>query len=158
MPIFEYTCIRDGYSEEKLFSYERSKLVEVICPQCSDAMVKLISMPAKTANAWHGNWTDGLDSTYYSSALGRKVANKREEAKILESRGFIAESDLGTDWMERKGAEVVQKRNAQDAKTEIYNKVLAETGDAAKAVETAFPARECLDGTLDKLYDEKISI
>ena len=158
MPIYEYRCARDGHREEKILSYERSKLVEVICPNCSDAMLKMVSMPAKTANAWHGNWTDGLDSNYYSSALGRKVSNKREEAKILESRGFIAESDLGVGWMERKGAEVVQKRNAQDAKTEIYNKVLAETGDAAKAVEEAFPARECLDGTLDKLYDDKISI
>jgi hypothetical protein len=158
MPIFEYRCARDGYREEKLFSYERSKLVEVICPHCSDAMLKLVSLPAKTAHAWHGNWTDGLDHTYYSHALGRKVANKREEAKILESRGFVAESDLGKDWIERKQSEVVEKRAAQDAKTDVYNKVLAETGDAAKAVETAFPARECLDGTLDKLYDEKISI
>jgi hypothetical protein len=89
MPIFEYRCARDGYREEKLFSYERSKLVEVICPHCSDAMLKLVSLPAKTAHAWHGNWTDGLDHTYYSHALGRKVANKREEAKILESRGFV---------------------------------------------------------------------
>ena len=158
MPIFEYRCARDGYREEKLFSYERSKLVEVICPHCSDAMVKLVSLPAKTANAWHGNWTDGLSHTYYSRALGKQVANKREEAKILESRGFVAESDLGKDWIERKQAEVVEKRNAQDAKTVVYNKVLAETGDAAKAVQTAFPANECLDGSLNNLYDEKISI
>jgi hypothetical protein len=38
----------------------------------------------------------------------------------------------------------------------ILNKVLKETGDAAKAVEKAFPAKECLDGTLDNLYSEKI--
>jgi hypothetical protein len=31
-------------------------------------------MPAKTPTAWNGGWTDGMDHTYYSQALGRKVA------------------------------------------------------------------------------------
>ena len=104
MPIYEWRCARDGYKTEKLMSYEKSQSVEVICPHCSDAMLKMVSMPAKTADAWHGGWTDGLQSSYFSTALGRRVANRREEAKILESRGFVAESDLGKDWIENKQA------------------------------------------------------
>jgi len=158
MPIYEFRCALDGFTAEKVMSYEKSKTVEVICPRCNSNMPKIVSLVAKTADGWHGNWTDGLQSNYYSKNLGRKVANKREEVKILESRGFVSESDLGKGWIEKKQAEIKSKKNAQDEKTDIYNKTLAETGDAAKAVEVAFPAHECLDGTLDNLYNEKISI
>lgn len=137
-------------------SYEQTKTCEVICPQCQNAMVKLMSMPAKTPTAWNGGWTDGMDHTYFSRALGRKVANKRVEEKILNDAGFVSESDLGQDWFEKRSAEVRERRAAQDEKSDIYHKTLEETGDAVKAVEAAFPAHECLDGTLDKIYNEKI--
>jgi len=121
-------------------------------------MTKLVAMPAKTPTAWNGGWTDGMDHTYYSRALGRKVANKREEEKILNAQGFVSESDLGKDWFETKQAEVRERAAEQDRRADVYNKTLAETGDANKAMTEAFPARDCLDGTLDKLYDQKITI
>lgn len=158
MPLYEWKCMRDGFKDELLMSYERSKTVEVICPHCGDAMIRLISMPAKTPTAWNGGWTDGLSHTMYSKALGRKVANRREEERIMNEQGFVAESELGEGWIEKKQAEVVERRQAQDKKTEIYQEALKETGDPVKAVERAFPTHECLDGTLDKLYDDKITI
>ena len=158
MPLYEWKCMRDGFKEELLMSYERSKQIEVICPHCGDAMNRLISMPAKTPTAWHGNWSEGMGHTYYSQALGRQVANKREEERILNANGFVAESELGEGWIEKKQAEIVEKKQKQDQKAELYQQTLAETGDAVKAVETAFPAHECLDGTLDNIYDEKITI
>jgi len=158
MPLYDWRCPTDGHKKELLMSYDRAKCAEVLCPLCQNAMVRLVSMPAKTATGWNGGWTDGMDHNQWSIALGRRVANKREEEKILNSRGFVSESDLGKDWFETKQAQRLEKRNAQDQKSEIYNRTLKETGDAAKAVEAAFPAHECLDGTLDKLYDEKITI
>lgn len=158
MPLYDYRCAFDGYKEEVLMSYERTKTCEVICPHCNNAMTKLISMPAKTPTAWNGGWTDGMDHTYYSKALGRKVANKRVEEKILNAQGFVSESDLGKDWFETKQAEIREKAAEQDRRADVYNKTLAETGDANKAMTEAFPAQDCLDGTLDKLYDQKITI
>ena len=158
MPLYDWSCPRDGVKKELLMSYDRAQVVEVLCPQCQNAMVRLVSMPAKTASAWHSNWSEGMEHNYFSHALGRKVANKREEEKILNARGFVSENDLGKDWFDRKQAERQEKRDAQDKKSELYNQTLKETGDAAKAVEVAFPAHECLNGTLDKLYDEKITI
>jgi len=158
MPLYEWKCMRDGYLEEILMSYDRSKTCEVICPSCGDAMIKIVSAHAKMPTAWNAGWTDGMSHTQYSQALGRKVANKREEERIMNERGFVAESELGEGWIEKKQAEVRDRKAKQDEKHKIYQDTLAETGDAVKAVERAFPTHECLDGTLDKLYDEKITI
>ena len=158
MPIYAYKCARDGYEDEHIMSYDRSNKVEVICPHCGDAMRKQMPLVAKTATAWSGNWTEGMSHTYYSKALGRKVANKREEERILNEAGFVSEAELGEGWMERKQSEIREKHEAQDAKSDLYQSVLAETGDAVKAVEAAFPAHECLDGTLDNLYDTKVEV
>ena len=158
MPIFSWSCARDGFEDEHIMSFERSKNVEVICPHCGDAMIKMMPLIAKTATAWNGGWTEGMSHTYFSKALGRRVANKREEEKILNNAGFVSEAELGEGWIEKKQSEVVAKKAKQDAKSDLYQKTLAETGDANKAVEVAFPAHECLDGTLDSIYDDSITI
>ena len=158
MPLYDYKCPCCGKKKECIMSWERSQTAEVICEPCSLAMIKMVSMPAKTATAWEGGWRDGLSSNYYSMALGRKVSNKREEEKILNSQGFVSENDLGKDWFENTQAKQLAKFEAQDKKTETYNKVLAETGSKEMAIEKAFPAHECLDGTLDAMYDTSIKI
>lgn len=158
MPIYSFGCPSCGKEKDCLMSWEKSKTAEVICDSCSLAMIKKVSLIAKTSDAWEGGWREGLSSNPYSVALGRKVTNRREERKILESKGFIAESDLGKDWFDNTQAKQLEKYQAQDKKTELYNKVLAETGSKEMAIEQAFPARECLDGTLDNMYNEKITI
>lgn len=157
MPIYSWKCSRDGFEDEHIMSYDRSQNVEVICPHCGDAMAKQMPLVAKTATAWSGNWTEGMSHTYYSKALGRRVANRRQEEQILNAAGFVCETDLGEGFIEKQQSKVMEKRAEQDAKSDLYNEVLAETGDAVKAVEAAFPAHECLDGTLDALYDETIT-
>jgi len=156
MPIFQWRCDACGYTAEHLMSYERSKNVEVVCEPCSLAMRKLVSMPAKTPTLWNAGWTEGLSSNMYSHALGRQVANKREEERIMNANGFVNEKDLGDGWFENAQSKIIEKRKEQDRRSAIYQKTLEETGDANKAVETAFPAKDCLDGTLDALYDESI--
>jgi len=156
IPIYEFKCPNCGRSDEHILSYSELKNVEVMCTPCSMAMTRLISMPAKTPNAWHGNWSDGMGHTMYSMALGRKVANKREEQKIMEARGFVNEKDLGEGWYEKTQSTLQWRKDERTKKSEIYKKTLEETGSAEKAVEVAFPASEALDGTLDKIYDDKI--
>ena len=156
MPIYEYRCPSCGGQAEHIIKIRDRDNVEVLCIPCSVAMTRLVSMPAKTPNAWHANWSEGLSSNMYSAALGRKVANKREEQKIMEARGFVNEKDLGKDWFEKTQSTLQWRKDERTKKSEIYKKTLEETGSAEKAVEVAFPASEALDGTLDKIYDDKI--
>ena len=93
----------------------------------------------------------------YSKALGRNVANAREESKILQSRGFINERDLAPHWFEDQQAKIVEKRKAQDDLSNTYHSKLAEGKDAATAIAETFTAEKCLSGELDRVYDEKIT-
>lgn len=157
MPLYDFSCPKCGDRKEHLMSHKRSQTVEVMCDKCNIAKIKMPSLIGKTATAWHSNWTDGMEHNSWSMSAGRRVANKREEEKIMNAKGFVNEKDLGDSyWWEDNSAKLQEKAKAQDDKTALYNKVLKETGDAAKAVEKAFPAKECLDGTLDNLYSEKI--
>ncbi len=158
MPIYENKCPRCGGIEEVILHYnEREK--EIICKACDIVMVRIISLPAKTASLWNDGWNSGLSGQgVYSHALGKKVHNRREEAKILESKGFVSEKDLAPHWFEDAQAKKLEKVALQDERSLLYKTTLDETGDACKAMEVAFPAKDCLDGTLDSIYDEKISI
>tara|TARA_R110002020_G_scaffold475646_1_gene711493 strand:+ start:928 stop:1401 length:474 start_codon:yes stop_codon:yes gene_type:complete len=157
MPLYDFGCPCCGDTKEHLMSYERSETVEIVCEKCNIAKIKRPSLIAKTATAWHSNWTEGMSSGFYSASAGRRVANKREEEKIMNAKGFVNEKELGDKyWWEDKSEDLKNKRATQDQKAATYKKVLTETGDATKAMESAFPAKECLDGTLDKLYSEKI--
>jgi hypothetical protein len=63
---------------------------------------------------------------------------------------------LGEGWYEKTQSTLQWRKDERTKKSEIYKKTLEETGSAEKAVEVAFPASEALDGTLDKIYDDKI--
>jgi len=158
MPIYENKCPKCGGIEEVVLHYsEREK--EIICKACDIVMCRIISLPAKTASLWNNGWNKGLSGQgVYSHALGKKVHSRREEAQILESKGFVSEKDLAPHWFEDNQAKKLEKAAQQDQRSLLYKTTLDETGDATKAMEVAFPAKDCLDGTLDNLYNEKISI
>lgn len=159
MPLYNYGCTYCGYYEEYLMSFEKSQSCEVMCNRCSLQMIKLVSMPAKTATLWNGGWNAGLSSTgFYSPSVGAKVSSKREEAMIMEKKGFVPESDLPKFWWEDQSEKQAEKYKAQEALTEKYKSILAETGDKEAAVSQTFTAESCLDGTLDAIYNDKISI
>jgi len=159
LPIYENRCPKCGGIEEVVLHYsEREK--EIICKACDIVMVRIISLPAKTASLWNSGWNSGLSGQgVFSHALGRKVHSKREEAQILESKGFVSEKDLAPHWFEDAQAKKLEKAAEQDKLTEKYNSKVAEYGgDKIKAMTETFTAESCLDGTLDSIYDEKISI
>jgi hypothetical protein len=159
MALFEYKCPRCGGIEEEILHYSE-KEKEIICAKCHIVMYRLISLPAKTASLWNGGWNAGLDSQgVWSHALGKKVSSKREEAKILESKGFVSENDLRPHWFEDEQQKKLEKAKEQDKLTETYlSKCKEYGGDASRAIVETFTAEACLDGSLDKIYDEKIHI
>jgi len=123
-------------------------------------MRKMVSLPAKTASLWNSGWNKGLDGQgVYSVALGKKVHSRREEAKILEDKGFVSETDLAPHWWEDQQAKKMEKIKEQDRLTNLYNsKVTEYGGDKVRAMTETFTTEACLDGSLHETFNEKITI
>ena len=118
--------------------------------------LRLVSLPAKTSGLWHAGWTNGLDNCgIYSAALGKNVSNKHEEAKIMKSRGFIPESDLGTHFVADTQEKLAKKWDAQEALTNQYQANL-KTMSKEDAIASTFTADKCLDGTYDSIYKQEL--
>lgn len=159
MPIYVRSCPLCG-GEKELFLHMSQRDMEVICEECHIVMNKVVTAPAKTATLWNGGWNAGLSGQgVFSKALGKKVANKREEEKILAKAGFVSESELGTHFFEDKMQERLDKDRMQDALTSEYNNKVAEYGgDKVRAMTETFTPERCLSGELDKVFDDKITI
>lgn len=159
IPIYDYRCPLCGSNKEK-FLKSSSLNVEVLCEHCDIQMHKVPSLVAKTASLWNASWNKGLSGQgVFSTALGKTVHSRREEAKILESKGFVSERDLAPHWFEDKQAEKLEKIKEQDRLTDTYNsKVKEYGGDKIRAMTETFTTEACLDGSLHNTFDEKISI
>ena len=151
MPLADFKCEEHGVVEMLLKRKEYDSICEgrsqVICADCDKPMAMLISAPAKTATLWHGNWSSGLSSTgFHSISAGCRVANKREEEKIMRARGFISEKELGGDaFYERMTSKANDERDKLDKMANTYiNNLEKFDGDKMKAVEHTFPAHEML--------------
>lgn len=147
MPCYEYKCDTCGGVSDHFMSWQRSQEVEVVCGKCDVPKRRLISLPAKTATLWNSGWNSGLQgSGFYSPSVGGMVGNKREEERIMRSRGYINEKDLGgenfyNDYMTEKKNE----RDQLDATSKTYRENLDKFGgDKIRAVTETFPAHEML--------------
>ena len=155
IPLYEFRCSTHGVSEH-IIKHRDLERVEVICSDCGAVMDRLRSAPAKTATLWHGGWTSGLTgSGFHSASAGIRVANKREEEKVMQARGYINEKDLGGESfyekMTTKGREERQRLdNIADSYITNLNKF---DGDKMKAVEHTFPAHQMLEEAY--IRDEK---
>ena len=145
MPIYERQCLICGLHDEVILKLSE-KDSEIICSHCHVVMVPYIGLPAKTASLWTGGWNAGLSSTgFFSPSVGAKVSSKREEARIMEKKGFVAESDIGSDRIERLESKAAEERAKADAIAATYKDNLQRFGgDKIKAVTETFPAHEML--------------
>lgn len=142
MPLYDAVCPQHG-KFEALAKWDAT----ITCRQCGAESKRLVSVPAKTATLWNAGWNSGLSNNgFYSYSAGQQVSNKREEEKIMRSRGYINEKDLGgenfyNDYMTEKKNE----RDALDATAKTYRENLAKfDGDKVRAVTETFPAHEML--------------
>lgn len=142
MPLYDAVCPQHG-KFETIAKWDAT----ITCKQCGAESKRLVSVPAKTATLWNAGWNSGLSNCgFYSYSAGQQVSNKREEEKIMRSRGYINEKDLGgenfyNDYMTEKKNE----RDALDATAKTYRENLAKfDGDKVRAVTETFPAHEML--------------
>jgi putative FmdB family regulatory protein len=142
MPLYDAVCPQHG-KFEALAKWDAT----IVCKQCGTESKRLVSVPAKTATLWNSGWNSGLSNNgFYSHSAGQRVANQREEEKIMKSRGFINEKDLGgdnfyNDYMTKQKND----RDDLDSMSKSYRDNLAKfDGDKVRAVTETFPAHEML--------------
>jgi putative FmdB family regulatory protein len=142
MPLYDAVCPQHG-KFEALAKWDAT----ITCRQCGAESKRMVSIPAKTATLWNSGWNSGLEgSGFYSYSAGQHVTNKREEERIMKSRGFINEKDLGgenfyNDYMTEKKNE----RDELDATAKTYRDNLQKyDGDKIRAVTETFPEHEML--------------
>ena len=142
MPLYDFRCKEHG-SWEALAKFDEQKP----CPVCGTAGVRMVSMPAKMATLWNGGWNSGLGSNgFYSASAGQRVADKREEEKIMRSRGFINEKDLGGDvFYQRQLDKNRDERDEAEAAAKTWTDNLKKfDGDKTRAMTETYPAHEML--------------
>lgn len=147
MPLYSFTCENCGGKIDELIKYsEKEKwLKDHRCSNCSGEFKQDIVMIAKTPMRW-GDSMFPLNG-FYSQALGKKVSNKREEERILNAKGFVRESELGKDVVERVTAKRIEETEKTDKFINKYTTALEKHGgDKVKAMVEAAPAKEILRG------------
>ena len=82
-------------------------------------MHRVLTAPG-THSSWSGTGKHGANG-HFSKALGKHVANKHTEQKIMESRGFV-QFDLPKDRWDTAVETQKRRVTAQD-KTETYTRL-----------------------------------
>lgn len=161
MPLYTFQCQVCSRLHEELVTfrdYENDSLPQVCGADtyeqgCGGNMYRVLKAP-KTHSSWAGTGKHGVDG-YFSKALGKHVANKHTEQKIMESKGFVCEADLPKDRWDT--AVETQKRRVadQDKSIETYTTALKSGKTKEEAVVEAFPARDAVSGKLDETWSKK---
>lgn len=158
MPIYEYRVYTlDGTPTDEIIEHICSWNKKPKRLSCSDGRyaVPMMSIPAKTPGLWHDGWSNGLDGGEFSYALGRKVANKTEEAREMKRRGFIPESDLGKDFVANTQETLANRWQKQADYAATYQENL-KTMAPEDAVAATWSAEDCLSGVIDDTYSTDI--
>ena len=158
MPLYTYRCQACNKIHEEIVSFAdpENNCVPKQCGTdtyesgCGGKLYRVLMAPG-THSSWAGTGKHGVNG-YYSKALGKHVANRHTEQKIMESRGFVCEADLPKDRWE--SAVETQKRRvtAQDKTIETYTEALKSGKTKEEAVVEAFPARDAVSGKLDETW------
>jgi len=94
---------------------------------------------------------------YFSASLGRYVKSRMEERKIMDKSGFVPLSDLGGDkWFEDATNERKTKIQQQSNLENKYQSLVDSGVSKEDAVMETWSAKDAVDGTLDKVYDDSI--
>lgn len=161
MPLYDFRIYTaDGVATDEVFEKffkSNGSIPKKLVHTDGSYAIRIPSLPAKTPGLWHGGWSNGLDGGEWSASLGKKVANKHEEAKEMKKRGFIPESDLGSGWIEKTQAKLSEKWQAQANYAHTYQENL-KTMAPEDAVAATWSAEDCLSGKVDDIYNTEGAI
>jgi len=158
LPLYEYRIHNaDGTATNQIIEHlcKMSEKPARLVAEDGRYALPIVSVIAKTPGAWHGNWSEGMSHTMFSKALGRNVANVWEEAKEMNKRGFVNETDLGKDFVANTQEKLSNHWSAQDDLSRQYQENL-KTMSKEDAIVNTFTAEKCLSGELDNTYSQPL--
>ena len=148
MPLHTYQCKPCRIRGERLV--KMSEANNQSCKGCGEVMTKLISLPAKTPGLWNGDWNEGLSGQgSYDAGLGMVIHSEKQRQKELDKRGWIRESDLGSDWWDTRKAEIKTENAKVEADTLRYKENLDKYNTKEEAVAATWTADSILAGEHD---------
>lgn len=158
MPLYTYRCQACNKIHEEIVSFadHENNCVPKVCGTdtyesgCGGKLNRMLTAPG-THSSWAGTGKHGVNG-YYSKALGKHVANRHTEQKIMESRGFVCEADLPKDRWDTAVETQKRRVTAQDKSIETYTEALKSGKTKEEAVVEAFPARDAVSGKLDETW------
>lgn len=143
MPLYDFKCENHG-QWETLAKFDEQKP----CPVCGTPGVRMVSLPAKMATLWSAGWNSGLSGNgFYSYSAGQRVSDRREEERIMKSRGFVNVKDLGGEAFEDSFMAAKQtERKEHEALARTWTDNLKKfDGDKTRAMTETFPAKQMLE-------------
>jgi predicted nucleic acid-binding Zn ribbon protein len=158
MPMYTYQCqVCSKVHEELIFfsDYENDNIPKVCGGDtyeqgCGGDLYRVLRAPG-SHSSWAGTGKHGVNG-YFSKALGKHVANKHTEQKIMEGRGFVCEADLPKDRWDTAVETQKRRVTAQDKTIETYTEALKSGKTKEEAVVEAFPAHDAVSGKLDETW------
>lgn len=158
MPLYTYRCQACNKIHEEIVSFadHQNNFVPKVCGTdtyesgCGGKLYRMLIAPS-THSSWAGTGKHGVNG-YFSKALGKHVANRHTEQKIMESRGFVCEADLPKDRWDTAVETQKRRVTAQDKSIETYTEALKSGKTKEEAVVEAFPARDAVSGKLDETW------
>ena len=158
MPLYTYQCqVCSKRHEELIFfsDYENDNIPQVCGADtylqgCGGDLNRVFTAPA-AHSSWAGTGKHGVNG-YFSKALGKHVANKHTEQKIMEGKGFVCEADLPKDRWDTAVETQKRRVTAQDKTIETYTEALKDGKTKEEAVVEAFPAHDAVSGKLDETW------
>ena len=158
MPMYTYQChVCSKVHEELIFfrDYENDNIPQVCGADtyeqgCGGDLYRVLRAPG-THSSWDGTGKHGVNG-FYSKALGKHVANKHTEQKIMEGRGFVWEADLPKDRWDTAVETQKRRVSEQDKHIETYTEALKSGKTKEEAVVEAFTAADAVSGKLDNTW------
>lgn len=150
MPIYTTVCLNkecrcNNIIKERLVKV--SKRNNIKCDECNNEVKRLIDLPAKMKEGWSGNWTEGLSHTAkYDVGLGTTVYSERHRDSLLKEKGWVRESDLGSDRIDRHINNIKEEVAKEDKFSKDYQENIKKFGgNKERALVETMPAKKILN-------------
>lgn len=157
MPLYSFHCVKCKHTQDELL-FEAMGVSERVqyadksftCEECgSSNWSSRINVPQLDSSS--NTFRESVNG-YYSKALGRHISSRKEEQKIMESRGFVCEADLPKHTWEEAEEKAMRSHIAQEEYVTTYQNKLAAGKTKEEAVAETFTAQDALSGKLDATF------